>query len=194
MATFLCTPGLALSGHTVLRKALSDCSRSCQVFSDPHELLEFYSNCPAPGNSHPKEFMVQMYVPDFSEASMKWLKSSGFAWHELIGMSGSLRKPFQQSLSPLSLSPLMLPWLNKALRGPGLGATPRDPHWRQRTRQWLMCECPQGSLGCWDGWTCPQAADGPPCQAAAPSPASPGARFGHTQGCGRRRLRAKAQV
>lgn len=65
--------------HTVLRKVLSDYSRSWEVLSDPHKLLELYSNCPAPENSHPKEFMMQMFVPDFSGASTKWLRSSGFA-------------------------------------------------------------------------------------------------------------------
>lgn len=87
---FLCTPGLGLSGHTVLRKVLSDYSRSCQVLSEPHKLLELYSNCPALENLHPKEFMMQIYVPDSSEGSVEWLKSSGFARHELTGGCGSV--------------------------------------------------------------------------------------------------------
>lgn len=67
---FLCAPGwdsVATVHHTVLRKVLSDYSRSWRVLSDPHKLLELYSNCPTLENLHPKEFMMQIYVPDLSK-------------------------------------------------------------------------------------------------------------------------------
>lgn len=57
--------------HAMLRKVLSGYSRSQELLSDPRKLLELYGHCSTPENSHPKEFTMQIFVPDFSEASVK---------------------------------------------------------------------------------------------------------------------------
>lgn len=65
---------------------MRDCSGNQELLSDPRKLLVLSGIRLAPEPGHPQEFMMKMFAPDFSEASVKWCKSSGFAEPELLGM------------------------------------------------------------------------------------------------------------